>query len=268
MRAHLLLFARLVRAGFRQRTTYRLAMLAGVLANSVFGAIRGAILAATITASGGTLAGYTGSSLSTYNWLTQGLLGPLSLWGSTEVSERVRTGDIAIDLARPLDLQLGHLAQDLGRALASVLPRTIPTVLIGALTFGIALPATPLPWLLGLLSISFALVLSYLARFVLQVTSFWLVDARGLQTLYMVASGFFAGLVVPIHIMPSWLQTLAYATPFPAMMQFPVDILSGYVAGPDAGGRLLAQVGWLAVLFVLGRVMLRAGQRRLVVQGG
>ena len=38
---------------------------------------------------------------------------------------------------------------------------------------------------------------------------FWLVETRGLQILYMVVSGFLAGLFVPIWIFPQWLETVA-----------------------------------------------------------
>ncbi len=243
-------------------------MLAGVLTNSVFGIIRGVLLGALVAAAGGGLAGYTATSISTYNWLTQGLLGPISIWTTNELAARVRSGDIAVDLARPVNLQFTGLAQDVGMACASFVPRTVPTVLIGAALFGIALPTTPLPWLLGLVSLAMALVLSYLCRFAVQLLAFWLVEIRGVLTLYQALSGLFAGLVVPLYLMPDWLKLLTLATPFPAMLQFPVDILSGYATGPDILPRLAAQLGWVLAIGLLGQHLLRAGARRLVTQGG
>lgn len=268
MRPDLRLYGRLFRAGFRRRSSYRLAMVAGVLTNSVFGAIRGVVLGALVLASGGAVAGYTATTISTYNWLTQGLLGPVNVWGDGELAERVRTGDIAVDLARPVDLQLTGLAYDLGMACAAFLPRTLPTVLVGALTFGIALPRTPTPWLLGLVSLALALALSYLCRFAVQLIAFWLVDIRGVLTLYQALSGLLAGLVVPIALMPDWLAGIALATPFPGMLQFPVDILSGYADLAGSLQRIAAQAGWILGIGLLGRVLLRAGSTRLVIQGG
>ena len=62
---------------------------------------------------------------------------------SAEVGDRVRTGDIAVDFPRPVDLQPGTWPRDLGRAASTLIPRGVPSVLVGALLFGIALPATP-----------------------------------------------------------------------------------------------------------------------------
>lgn len=261
-------FLALAVAGFRRTTSYPLAAVAGVVANLTFGYIRGSVLLAVAGAAAVASSGYSAGSLMTYNWLTQAAIGPLAIWGTSEITERVRTGDIAVDLARPLGLMGTYLAQDLGRAGAAMLLRGVPTVVVGALTVGMTMPSVPGPWLLGAVSVVLGLVLSFLARFLLQLASFWIVETRGLQTLYMVVSGFFAGLVFPLALMPGWLRLAARSTPFPAMLQYPVDVLSGRVTGVAAWEHVGVQVFWLVVLGVVGQLVLAAGTRRLVVQGG
>lgn len=244
-------------------------MVAGIVANSMFGVIRGAILVAVLAGqSGATVAGYTAGSLSTYNWLTQALLGPISLWGTNEISSRVRTGDIAIDLSRPLNLQAAYLAQDLGYALAAVLPRSLPTLVVGAVTFGIALPTSVSTWAVGLLSFALALVVSFLGRFVLQMFAFWFTDIRGFEMIYSGCAGLLGGLIMPIYFMPDWLARIAHATPFPSIMQAPVDVLSGRISGDAVWSAVVTQVGWIVLLTALGQVLLSLGRREVVVQGG
>jgi ABC-2 type transport system permease protein len=52
------------------------------------------------------------------------------------------------------------------------------------------------------------------------------------------------------------------------MVQLPADVLTGRVTGTAALGALAVQAGWLLAVGVLARVVLAAGRRRLVVQGG
>ena len=59
----------------------------------------------------------------------------------TELADRVRTGDVAVDLARPVDLQLAWLAQDLGRAGWALLSRGILPIVFGAAVYGIYVPS-------------------------------------------------------------------------------------------------------------------------------
>ena len=121
-------------AGFRRYSTYRLAIFAGVFTQSVFGFIRLSVLFAAIAAAGGTLAGYDDQSVSTYVWLGQALLAPVALFAWSEVADRITSGEIAVDLARPVDPLLGWWAGDLGRASFQLLTRGLPPLFIGALT--------------------------------------------------------------------------------------------------------------------------------------
>jgi ABC-2 type transport system permease protein len=258
----------LAAAELRRYSTYRLAVLAGVFTNSVFGFLRVGILVSAITTAGGSLAGYTAASASTYVWLGQALLAPLALMGWSEIADRVRTGDIAVDLARPVDLQLSWWARDLGRA-AFVLPaRGLPPLLVGAFTVGVALPASWTAYPLGLLSVLVAVSLSFALRFLLNLAAFWVLDFRGIAGLYFVVIGPLCGLYVPVHLFPDWLAALANVTPFPSMFQAPIDVASGRVLGRDALAVLAVQLGWLLAVGLLGRLVLARATRRLVVQGG
>src|SRR5688572_29604378 len=49
---------RLVAAGFREQATYRLAAVAGLVANTTFGLLKVAVLFATVEVAGGELHGY------------------------------------------------------------------------------------------------------------------------------------------------------------------------------------------------------------------
>ena len=255
-------------AGFRRWSSYRLATAAGAFTNTFYGLTKASITVAAIGAAGGTLAGYDARTGATYAWLTQALLGPVHVFQWSERAQRVRTGDIAGDVGRPVDVQLSWLAADLGRAAYSVLPRAVPPIVVGALTFGLTGPAGVWPYALGAASVAVAVAVSFFCRFALNLCAFWLIEIRGAITLYMVTSGVLCGLVVPVHWFPRWLETVADATPFPSMLQAPVDILSGRVHGATAVGTFGVQVGWALATMALGRLVLVRGTRRLVVQGG
>ncbi|MDX6298120.1 MAG: viologen exporter family transport system permease protein [Nocardioidaceae bacterium] len=261
-------YLKLVRAGFARQANYRLAMLAGLATNLVFGFVRAAILFAAVRSAGGTLAGYTAGTISSYVWLSQGLIGAIELSGSAEIGDRVRTGDVAIDFTRPVDLQTWHLAEDMGRAAYTLIPRGLPSVLVGALTVGLVLPRTPLPYLLGVLSIVLGVAISFYARYAVNILGFWLLDTRGVRTVYLVTCTFLAGLYVPVSLFPTWLHTLAYLTPFPSILQTPINVISGRDLGVDAVADISMQVIWVAVVCMVGRVLTSAGRRKLVVQGG
>jgi ABC-2 type transport system permease protein len=268
MRATARVYWRLLAAGFRRQSAYPLAALGGLVANLTFGLLKVAVLFATVRAAGGQLHGYTTASMSTYVWISQGLLGSVNLNGRTDLAQRVKDGQVAVDFLRPVDLQAATIATEAGSSLFALIPRGLPSVLLGALVVGMQLPASAVFYLLGAVSLVLCIVISAATVYLIAVAGFWLVETRGLQILYMLVSGFLGGLYVPIALFPHWLRITAAATPFPSIMMYPVDVLSGLGGAGGAAELVLVQLAWLAGMAVAGQLLTRAGRRRLEVQGG
>jgi ABC-2 type transport system permease protein len=261
-------YLRLISAGFRRYSTYRQAVVAGLATNVVFGFMRCAVL---LTVFAGTLAGsariagYDPSRTVTFVWIGQGLIAVVLIWGNADFGERIRTGDLAVDLLRPIDLQVTLLAEDLGRAAFALLTRLTGPLLVGLIFFDLVLPGSALRWAAFGASVLLAILVSFAMRFLLNLVAFWLLDWRGLLSLYGATSSVLAGLVIPIAFFPGWARTMIWATPFPAMLQAPIDIA---IARGSAWPLLVHQLAWAGSLLAAGRLVLARAVRTLVIQGG
>ncbi|WP_434438479.1 ABC transporter permease [Lentzea sp. E54] len=233
--------------------------------NVVFGLLRVAILVAALKAANGEIADYDVAAANTYVWIGQGLLGFVLLWGTNELAERVRSGDVVVDLYRPWHLQSALLAEDVGRGGYSFLTRLVPPMVFGMLLFPFQFPATAVQWPLFLVSALIALVASFGVRFLVEVSSFWLIDNRGLYGFWNVSSGLLCGLTVPVAFFPEWARDVLWMTPFPALLQAPIDVFLGH---GNPLKILLYQAFWAAVIFALGHFALQRAVRKVVVQGG
>jgi ABC-2 type transport system permease protein len=257
-------YPQLVRAGYRRYASYRQAALAGLTTNVVFGLLRAAVLTAVL-AERGTIAGYDLAVAVTYVWLGQGLLNVVLLWGDTELSRRIRTGDVVVDLGRPWDTHLAMLATDLGRAGHAVVVRLVPPAAFGMLFFPFRFPTHATTWVAFAVSVVLAVVTSFGIRFLLNASAFWLLDARGVIAMWGVVGGVLSGLILPLTWYPAWAQAVLAWTPFPALFQTPIDV---FTERGDVLALLAHQAVWAALLLLAGRVALARGARRLVVQGG
>jgi|SRR5215207_787345 len=257
----------LARRGYRRYAAYPGATWAGVFTNTFFGFLIAYALLAVFDQRD-SVGSYDAQDAVTYTWLAQGMLMTVYVWGWFEVALRVRSGDVATDLQRPLDFQLYWLAQDLGRATYHAIFRGIPPFLLGALVFDVLVPGDPAVWLAFVASVFLAVVVSFAFRFLFNLAAFWLLDYRGAGILAMVASTFFSGQIVPLAFFPDWLETLAWALPFAAMVQAPIEVWLGHAEGLELVGLLALQAFWAVVLLGVGRAVLAAGMRKLVIQGG
>lgn len=264
------LYAVVAAGGFRRHATYRSATAAGVFTNTVFGFI----VAYTYTAlwdQRPQLGGYDLSQALTYVWLGQALLMTCAMMGGgfeDELMERIRTGDIAIDLYRPADLQLWWLAGDLGRAAFHLLGRGIVPMALGALAFDLALPGDPLTWLAFLFSVFLGVVVSFSVRFLVALSAFWLMDGAGVGQIAFLVGLFFSGMLLPLTLFPGLLGEIARALPWSSLLQVPADVFLGRHTGWGLLGAFAFQAGWALALLTLGRLLQSVATRRVVVQGG
>ena len=264
-RAYLALAA----AGFQRYATYRQAMVAAVVTNSVFGFLRIAVMLAVIGAGTRTVVGYDERQLATFVWAGQGLIGVVLLWSLPELAERIRSGDVITDLLRPIDPVWQLLAADLGRAGYAVLTRFVVPVVVGALVFDLYAPRRPVTYALFMGSIFLATIVCFSCRYLVNAAAYWLLDVRGPQTAWTLTSGILGGLNFPVWFFPDALAIgLIVATPFPSIIQIPLDILVER-GSPTVQLELLGvQAGWVVAFLALCRWVQRRGERKLVIQGG
>lgn len=253
--------------GYRRYAAYPAATWAGLFTNTVFGFMRVFILLSLFDERG-EIGGYDRLAAITYAWGTQGLIATIYIWGWQDISLRIRTGDIATDLVRPVHPLRAGLAYDLGRGAYHLLFRGLPPVAVGAAVFGILVPRDPAGWIAALASVVLAVVISYGFRALYNLFSFWLLDHRGTMLIAIAAANIFSGMYIPVRFFPEPLAVIAKATPFPAMVQLPIDVFMGRLAGPELLAALVTQLAWAIVLMLAARAVFALGVRRLVVQGG
>jgi ABC-2 type transport system permease protein len=256
----------IAKRGWRRYAAYPFATAAGMFTNTVFGFIQAYILLA-VYQHRADVGGYDARDTVTYVWLAQALIMTVYIFGWYELALRIKDGSIATDLARPLDPQRYWLAYDLGRAPYHLLFRGIPPFVVGALVFDLHYP-TPLAAIAFLVSVTLAVVVSLGFRFLYNSAAFWLLDYRGIATFATCIVLFFSGMVMPLTFFPDWLRTIAHALPFASILQSPVDIWLGKRHGTGLLEALAVQVFWALLLLGLGRIALRSGSRKVVIQGG
>ena len=261
------LFLELSKRAFQRHLTYRTAAIAGLVTNTFFGLLRAALLIALY----GQQTEVVGISLQgaiTYTALTQGLIAYLSIFGWYELMESVNTGQVGADLLKPMNYFTFWLAKDLGRAGLNLLTRGVTMLLIYTFFFDIYFPSHGWQWLAVTVALILSWLISFAWQFLVNLTAFWSPNARGIGRFWFGLAWVLSGFIMPLRFYPDWFITLANLTPFPAMVNTLVEIYLGVLTGPALLQALLSQLGWAVGLIVVGQWVLRAGLRRLVIQGG
>ncbi|GEM49012.1 ABC transporter permease [Deinococcus cellulosilyticus] len=256
----------MVRA-YQRQITYRAAAIAGLTTNLFFGFIKAAMVVAFYQNTS-SLSGMDEKAAVTYTVVTQALLGFLSIFGTFDLMRTIYRGEVATDLLKPISFFGLWMARDFGQSVAQLVLRGSVILLVYGLFMDMDFPSSLMQWVCTIVSLLLGWTVWFTVRFLVNLTAFWSPDARGIARLCYAVTMFLSGLLMPLRLYPEWVQEFAAWTPFPYVLNTPMEVYTGVISGMDLLPALALQVLWLVVLLLLTQVIWNQASRRLMVLGG
>lgn len=261
--AYFAIFSAQIRIGLQ----YRAAALSGMIGQVAFGCIFIMIFEA-FYASTQMPQPMTLEEAIVYIWLAQIMLGMLPVYLGSDIPALIRSGDVAFEMLRPVDLYSLWLARQVAFRATTVLLRGLPICLIAGLFFGLQPPATWAAAAAWSIATLFALLVCSAMALLFTITLMWTVSGEGISFLGMATVSLLSGMLVPMPFFPDWLQAAMRVLPFRSMYDIPFRLYLGHIPAADAFGAIGQQAFWLAALVLMGYWILAYGKNRLAVQGG
>jgi ABC-2 type transport system permease protein len=268
-----------ISARFRVLLQYRAAAVAGMSTQVFFGLVRVMILEAfyrSATPEALARQPMNPSDIAGYVWLGQAFLAMLPWNVDSDIRQMVRSGSIAYELTRPVDLYALWYARALALRTAPVLLRAVPLFLfamlglplIGLSEWRLSAPpslASGLSWACAMVG---ALLLSAALTTLLNITLLFTISGEGIVVFAAALVMLLSGMTIPLPLFPAWSQPLLRSLPFAGLVDLPFRLYTGNLPAAEAGWVLLHQVLWTVGLVAAGRWLLRHALSRVVVQGG
>jgi ABC-2 type transport system permease protein len=184
------------------------------------------------------------------------------------IAGNVHSGQIAVDLLRPMSISLSNLFTAVGNSLFKLAAHFIPTLIFSVIFFKPLPPQSVLSLTLAVCSAILGFCLLYCISYIVSVTSFWITNVWSLSTLKNVIIGIFAGTMLPIWFMPAGLQNALRYTPFDVIYFAPVKLYLGQIKFNEILFSFGKQVLWLGIFMLIGAVMWQKGVKKITIAGG
>lgn len=184
-----------------------------------------------------------------------------------KLDDKIRSGEIAADLIKPMKFKACLLCGTIGDCLYLTVFQLIPYMVVAALIFSINYPS----WtnlLLFTISILNGTFIYYSISYLIGLIGFWYMSVWHLERLLEDAVRLLAGSVIPLWFFPNFLAAISDYLPFKLIYYSPIAIYLGKINLEGAYKTILLQVLWIVILLLIERVMWTKGIKKLVVQGG
>ncbi|MEO3946545.1 ABC-2 family transporter protein [Gorillibacterium sp. CAU 1737] len=258
-----MLFPVLVRKAYRVNLQYRGSHLVHNLASSLFGFMYIFIwmgIGATHE-----LEGYGVTGMIHYVGFNQA-----ALWVTgfatfgLGIPQRVRTGQIALDLMRPVSLFYQTALREWGQVAYQFVYKFLPIYLIYAIVFSFSFPTQFSTYAGTFAALAIGAYLAICIQYLVGVLALWTTESGWFHWLnyafLMLLSGFF----VPVEWLPSWLRAISLHSFYPYLQYHPVKIYLGHESASVLTGGLVWCVGFSLVCAMVTWL----ARQRVEVQGG
>lgn len=210
----------------------------------------------------------SGKSMLTYTTISI-LMGNLFTMNVQErVVDSIRTGNIALDMLKPMNIYISYLAEDLGEAVVAFFQKVLPLLVIGSLMFGIPKAASAAHFLLFTVSFIFAYFINWLLAALLGLAAYRTIQMGPMMAVKTYLIKLLSGSMIPMWFFPEGLRKLLEILPFINIYQVPLAIYIGKYSAASALLPMSVQLFWNFVLLLLFAFLQKKMADQIMVQGG
>ena len=216
---------------------------------------------------GGSVGGYTPGAFAAY-YIVWTLVRNMNLvYTPYGWERRIRNGRLVINLLRPIHPLHEDVAYFAGAKVIEIL-LWLPLAVILSFIFKPDLHPTLLECVVFFVAIWLAYLIRTMTLSLLGMITFWTTRVSALYELYFAAELIFSGRLVPLSLMPEWVQKLAWYFPFRWTFGFPIETLVGSMSVNELFGGLGMQLLWVVLGLGAVNIMWKAGIHRFSAVGG
>lgn len=219
----------------------------------------------------GVIGALTLKQVISYAWLTQVLflMQPMSI--DSEILNKITTGDVGIEMCRPLDLYFHWFSKTAASRLTPLIWRGSIVLIFGMLmpaSYKLSMPASFLGFLCMLISILSALLLCTSYAMLTCAVRLNITWGDGPTYIMMLIGGVLSGTYLPLQLWPRFMQGFLLVQPFAGYLDIPLRFYIGTMLPKDALFAILIQLIWVTIFIIAGRILMTNRLKTIIVQGG
>ena len=257
----------LIKVGILETLAFRLKPLMHLSAYPVIMLANYCLYSAIFTNSE-TVAGYTVNQAISYMGIAWILRSAFKTQTDRLIGYRVRSGDVALDLMRPIYYPSLVFWQGLGRSLGRAIFISVPLVVFSAVFLDVSAPRDFQTWAFFAASVAVGYLMAFSIDLLVGVVAFFVEYNVELSWTVDMTVRLLAGLLIPLDFFPQRIAAILLHSPFRYIYFLPIQIYLGRIPLENIAPTLLTGILWLIGMLITGHALYAIGARRLTVQGG
>lgn len=259
----------LFKMSFKGELQYRAKAISGVATQLFWGLMY--VYLYTAFLGGKVIDGFSISQMASYIWLGQAVFALRYMDLPQGCGREIETGNVCYKFVKPLDLYNQWYCEHIGYKLSATLLRCWPILIIAFLlpkNIGLSLPVSFPAFLLFLVALAIGALLTSALSMISVYFTFKTLSPNGIRNIMNTIMGILGGTIIPIPLMPQWLQNILNYLPFRFVADLPLRIYIGNIDIKSALIYIGIGFAWLILIVLLGKFLISQASKKTVIQGG
>jgi ABC-2 type transport system permease protein len=187
-----------------------------------------------------------------------------------EIGQDVRTGNIAMNLIKPVNYQIRQYFMSLGGLMMNFIFLFLPIWLIYSTYsyFFMDLKLDPIRIVLYLFSAYFSSLILFFINFLFGLAAFFVEYIFGFIFAKEAVLRLLSGQLIPLSFFPTGILAVFKFLPFAGMIYTPVMIYMGKYTINETFSNMTIQLVWIVILFIITQFLWKKAIKRLTILGG
>lgn len=214
--------------------------------------------------------GFERADMFTYLLVSQGLLMIFAFRNSPErmISQKIREGDIALELIRPVQFTMARFFENLGDSVVNIVLAVAFVVCCVFFMPEFIIPSNVGSILLFLISCCFSYFIMFFISVMAGYLTFLTMNFWGIYNAKKAIVDFLSGALIPIALFPEAVQRIFSFMPFQNIVYTPVMIFLEKYSAKECVSQLMIQFIWCIGLMCINEWIYSISVRRISVNGG
>ncbi len=256
----------LVKVQFKQNFAYRLSTVASIVVG-IFQVFIYYYIWRSVYGGEVEMKGFSFQQICTYVILSNVLFRLIEFGITLQISDLVRTGEIAVKLTKPINFISSLFFESIGSLASTIFTLVIPILIICLFMIPFYWQTNIIVILLFFISLFMGIIISSYIDIIFGLLTFWTENGWGLRVIRQAMFKLFSGTIVPLVFLPGWFNKLCDKLPFKTLIDTPIRI---YIYGVDKKvlSLMIDQLIWGVVLFLITHFLYKVIIKKMQMNGG
>jgi len=216
---------------------------------------------------GGTVGGYTAGTFAAY-YIVWTLVRNMNIVFTPYGWEnRIREGNLSMELMRPIHPIFADISYFSGWKIIVII-LWLPIAIFLSWFFKPVIEFTLVKGIVFFIAIWGAYLIRTMLLSILGMLTFWTTRVSAIFELYIALELILSGRLVPMTLMPTWVQTLSDYLPFKWTFFFPIDALVGSMTTQELWIGVGMQILWITISTLILNLVWRSAIKQFSAVGG